>query len=60
MKSFKPNRVYLAQWNILDEFPELRRDFAVRRLWPGLRWRHSVSHLDEGSRTVTLRAAMAA
>jgi lysine-specific demethylase 8 len=38
MKSFEPNRVYLAQWNILDEFPELRRDFAIRRLWPGLRW----------------------
>ena len=38
MKSFKPNRVYLAQWNILDEFRELRRDFDIRRLWPGWRW----------------------
>jgi hypothetical protein len=38
MKSFAPNRVYLAQWNILDEFPELRRDFAIRSLWPGWRW----------------------
>jgi hypothetical protein len=38
MKSFRPDRVYLAQWNILDEFPDLRNDFAIRRLWPGLRW----------------------
>ncbi len=38
MKTFQANRVYLAQWHILDEFPELRRDFAIRRIWPGLRW----------------------
>jgi Cupin-like domain len=38
MQSFRPTKVYLAQWNILDEFPDLRRDFAVRNLWPGLRW----------------------
>lgn len=39
MKSFSADRVYLAQWNILDQFPELRRDFAIRRLWPG--WRYT-------------------
>ena len=38
MKTFEANRVYLAQWHILEEFPELRRDFDIRRLWPGLRW----------------------
>ena len=38
MKSFKADRVYLAQWNILDEFPEMRRDFAIRKIWPGWRW----------------------
>ena len=38
MKSFQPTRVYLAQWHILEEFPELRRDFDIRRIWPGLRW----------------------
>src|SRR5262249_21681499 len=38
MKTFQPNRVYLAQWNILEEFPDLRRDFDIRQLWPGLRW----------------------
>ncbi len=38
MKTFEANRVYLAQWHILDEFPELRRDFDIRRVWPGLRW----------------------
>ncbi|WP_020468186.1 cupin-like domain-containing protein [Zavarzinella formosa] len=38
MQSFEPNKLYLAQWNILDEFPELRKDFAIRSLWPGWRW----------------------
>jgi len=38
MKSFTADRVYLAQWNILEEFPEMRKDFAVRRIWPGWRW----------------------
>jgi lysine-specific demethylase 8 len=38
MKTFEATRVYLAQWNILDEFPEMRRDFAIRTLWPGWRW----------------------
>jgi lysine-specific demethylase 8 len=38
MKSFEADRVYLAQWNILDEFPAMRRDFDIRGLWPGWRW----------------------
>ena len=38
MDSFEADRVYLAQWNILDEFPEMRKDFAIRQLWPGWRW----------------------
>lgn len=38
LKSFEPDRVYLAQWYILNEFPALRRDFDIRALWPGLRW----------------------
>src|SRR5262249_10319243 len=38
MRTFKPNRVYLAQWNVLDEFPEMRQDFAIRQIWPGWRW----------------------
>jgi hypothetical protein len=38
MKTFKATKVYLAQWNILDEFPKMRKDFAIRQLWPGLRW----------------------
>jgi hypothetical protein len=38
MNSFKADRVYLAQWNILDEFPEMRKDFEIRQLWPGWRW----------------------
>jgi hypothetical protein len=39
MDTFEADRVYLAQWNILDEFRELRRDFAIRQLWPG--WRYT-------------------
>jgi lysine-specific demethylase 8 len=38
MKSFTATKVYLAQWNILDEFPEMRHDFDIRRIWPGWRW----------------------
>ena len=38
MKSFEATKVYLAQWNVLDEFPALRKDFAIRKLWPGWRW----------------------
>ena len=38
MKTFEANRAYLAQWYVLNEFPELRDDFAIRKLWPGLRW----------------------
>lgn len=38
MQTFTADRVYLSQWNILDEFPDMRRDFAIRTLWPGWRW----------------------
>lgn len=38
MHSFAPNRVYLAQWDILKEFPAMRRDFAIRSVWTGWRW----------------------
>jgi lysine-specific demethylase 8 len=29
---------YIADWPILQEFPELRKDFDIRSIWPGLRW----------------------
>ncbi|MDB5314090.1 MAG: cupin-like domain protein [Gemmataceae bacterium] len=38
MKTFTPDRLYLSQWDILREFPALRGDFDIRRLWPGRRW----------------------
>lgn len=38
LDTFEANRVYLSQWHILDEFPALKKDFAIRSLWPGLRW----------------------
>lgn len=37
LKTFHADKVYLAQWYILNEFPELRSDFAISQLWPGLR-----------------------
>ncbi|HLY08449.1 MAG TPA: cupin-like domain-containing protein [Planctomycetota bacterium] len=39
MKTFDSDRVYLAQWNILDEFPDMKKDFAIRTVWPG--WRYT-------------------
>jgi lysine-specific demethylase 8 len=38
MSTFAPDRVYLSQWDILREFPALRDDFDIRRIWPGWRW----------------------
>jgi lysine-specific demethylase 8 len=38
LKTFETKRRYLADWPILKEFPELRRDFSIRTLWPGWRW----------------------
>jgi len=38
MNSFTADQVYLAQWNILEEFPKMRKDFEIRKLWPGWRW----------------------
>jgi hypothetical protein len=38
LTTFVPDRVYLSQWEILRAFPELKRDFAIRQLWPGRRW----------------------
>jgi lysine-specific demethylase 8 len=38
LDSFQPQRRYLADWPILDVFPDLRRDFAIRTLWTGLRF----------------------
>jgi len=38
LQSFTPNRQYLADWPVLQEFPALRRDFDIRTLWTGRRW----------------------
>jgi Cupin-like domain len=37
MQTFEANRMYLAQWDILSEFPALRNDFNLKDLWPGRR-----------------------
>ena len=37
MQSFRPTTLYLAQWDILEKFPELRRDLLIKSLWPGHR-----------------------
>jgi hypothetical protein len=52
LQTFQPDRVYLALWNILDEFPHLRRDFAIRQLWPGWRWTWEFSFIGP-AQTVT-------
>jgi lysine-specific demethylase 8 len=43
LTTFVPDRVYLSQWEILREFPELTADFAIRTLWPGWRltWQYA-------------------
>lgn len=38
LSTFKPTSAYLAQWDLLKEFPALRNDFSIRSLWPGWRW----------------------
>lgn len=35
--NFTPDRTYLQQWDMLAALPALRRDFPLRRLWPGAR-----------------------
>jgi hypothetical protein len=43
LTTFVPDRVYLSQWEVLREFPELKADFAIRTLWPGWRltWQYA-------------------
>jgi Cupin-like domain len=52
MQSFTPNKLYLAQWDILKEFPALRDDFSIRSLWKG--WRRTWEYVFIGpANTVT-------
>ena len=34
MQSFRPITLYLAQWDILEKFPALRKDLLIKSLWP--------------------------
>lgn len=34
MQSFRPTTLYLAQWDILEKFPALRKDLLIKSLWP--------------------------
>lgn len=52
MQSFTPNRLYLTMWDILRDFPQMKRDFAISELWPGWRWRWEYVFMGP-SRTVT-------
>ena len=40
----RPREPYLAQWSILDSFPQLQQDLRVRQLWPS-RWRLVWEHV---------------
>jgi len=33
LQSFRPNSVYLAQWDIMRQFPALRNDLRMTRMW---------------------------
>ncbi len=37
MQSFRPTTLYLAQWDILEKYRQLRLDLLIKSLWPGLR-----------------------
>ncbi len=41
----KPNQPYLSLWDMLDEFPAMKKDLLIHELWPGLRWDWSYSFL---------------
>ena len=34
MQSFRPTTLYLAQWDILEKYPQLRHELMVKSLWP--------------------------
>jgi hypothetical protein len=48
MKTLPRDLPYISLWHILDEFPELKRDFKVGEIWPGLRWDWAYTFLGPG------------
>lgn len=52
MKRLPRDQPYISLWHILHEFPELKKDFRVAELWPGLRWDWAYTFLGPG-KTVT-------
>lgn len=52
MKTLPKDQPYISVWHILKEFPQLRKDFHIAEIWPGLRWDWGYTFLGPG-RTVT-------
>ena len=48
MKTLPRDQPYISLWHILKEFPELRKDFHVAEIWPGLRWDWAYTFLGPG------------
>lgn len=49
MQTFDINQAYISLWHILDEFPALKKDFAVQSLWRGLRWDWAYTFIGPGN-----------
>jgi hypothetical protein len=48
MKTLPRDQPYISLWHILKEFPELKADFKVQEVWPGLRWDWQYTFLGPG------------
>jgi hypothetical protein len=38
MQTFEANKLYLGEWHMLQQMPELREDFKIAEIWPGCRF----------------------
>ena len=52
MKTLPRDQPYISLWHILEQCPQLKKDFRVSEPWPGLRWDWAYTFLGPG-RTVT-------
>eukprot|EP01034_Spumella_vulgaris_P005624 gene5624-7182_t len=48
MKTLPRDQPYISLWHILKEFPQLKDDFKISEIWPGLRWDWGYTFLGPG------------
>ncbi|WP_295685999.1 cupin-like domain-containing protein [uncultured Nevskia sp.] len=48
MKTLPRDQPYISLWHILKEFPQLKDDFRIAEIWPGLRWDWAYTFLGPG------------